>query len=538
MRFHAVPPYSPSVSPSIKPSLDARAGQALDKGRRALAARRFPDAVEAFQAAVRFAPRDAGIRHILGSALAKAGRLTEAVDALKAARDLAPNDAKVQMALADAYYMGGAHAAALPEYLRAGQLDPSNVTAWSNAGGIFRDAGEPEHALAVLHRALALDPRHHMALSNSGLAFADIGEYANARDCFSLALESKPDYDTARWNRAIVDLLRGDFANGWAGHEYRHVQVERMGGLRKFPEPRWDGKRFDGKRLLVWPEQGLGDQLQFVRFLPRVKALGGTVVLACAPPLKALFRECVPSADEIVVIDTPYDACDLQIELMSLPFILGLDSELDAARVPYLHESGVSNAIGSAIPAGADALNVGVVWAGQPKHQNDRNRSLALETLAPLFSVTGTRWFSLQKGDAAEAQLEPLNASLVAKGDTPLVPLGPLFSDFTDTARAISRLDLVITVDTGVAHLAGAMGKPVWIMLPFIPDWRWQVNRDDSPWYPNTRLFRQQRARDWGDVVGRIALALAEKVGAKSGSGEHIDDSLSSAGHVSLGACL
>lgn len=523
-------------------SLDTRAAQALDKGRRALAAKRFADAVEAFRTAARFAPRDASVHHILGAALAQSGRLAEAVDALTAARDLAPNDSKLQMALADAYFMGGAQAAALPEYLRAGQLDPHNVTAWSNAGGIFRDLGEPEHALAVLHRALALDPRHHMALSNSGLAFSDIGEYQNARDCFSLALESKPDYDAARWNRAIVDLLRGDFANGWAGHEYRHVQVARMGGLRTFPEPRWDAARFDGKRLLVWPEQGLGDQLQFVRFLPRVKALGGTVVLACAAPLQSLFRACVPAADEIVVIDKPYAACDLQVPLMSLPFELGLESELDAALVPYLHAPGnVPDAIASAIPMNVGTRKVGVVWAGQPKHQNDRNRSLALETLAPLFAMPGTQWFSLQKGDAAEAQLEPVNAALSERGVAPLVPLGPLLGDFTDTAHAIARLDLVITVDTGVAHLAGAMGVPVWLMLPFIPDWRWQVERNDSPWYPHTRLFRQQRARDWSPVVDAVASALSVTVGPAAGSAamSPASDATDRASrHVSQGACL
>lgn len=522
---------------STKQSLDTRAAQALDKGRRALAAKRFPEAVEAFRTAVRFAPRDASVRHVLGATLAQAGRLAEAVDALKAARDLAPNDAKMQMALADAYFMGGAQAAALPEYLRAGQLDPSNVTAWSNAGGIFRDLGEPEHALAVLHRALALDPRNHMALSNSGLAFSDIGEYANARDCFSLALESNPGHDAARWNRAIVDLLQGDFVNGWAGHEYRHVQVARMGGLRVFPEPRWDGARFDGKRLLVWPEQGLGDQLQFVRFLPRVKALGGTVVLACAAPLESLFRACVPSADEIVVIDQPYGACDLQIPLMSLPFVLGLGHELDAARIAYLNAPGAEpERITAAIPREDGTLNIGVVWAGQPRHQNDRNRSLALETLAPLFAIEGTRWFSLQKGDAAEAQLAPTNAALAANGTAPLTALGPLFGDFIETAHAISRLDLVITVDTGVAHLAGAMGKPVWIMLPFIPDWRWQVGRDDSPWYPHTRLFRQKRARDWSDVVSSIERAILLKVGERAHAGESAMSS--AAAVVSAGACL
>ena len=493
-----------------RPSLDTRAVRALEQGRRALVARQFPEAIEAFGTAARLAPKEASVHHALGIALAQGGKHAEAVRSLIVARDLAPRDVKIQMALADAYFKGGARAAALPEYLKVAELDPTSVVAWSNAGGIIRDLGNPERALAVLHRALALDPRHHMALSNSGLAFADIGEYQNAHDCFSLALESKPDYDIARWNRALIDLVLGNFERGWAGHEYRHVQLSRLGGLRTFPEPRWDGTRFDGKRLLVWPEQGLGDQLQFIRFLPRVKALGGTVVLACAAPLQALFRACVPDADEIVVIDKPYDACDLQVELMSLPFVLGLGGTLDADRVPYLNTVGdLPPAIEAAIPTDDETLRVGIVWAGQPKHQNDHNRSVTLETLAPLFATPGTRWYSVQKGEKAEAQLEPLNAALSAAGTSPLVPLGGLFGDFTDTAQAIARLDLVITVDTGVAHLAGAMGVPVWILLPFVPDWRWQTERSDSPWYPHTRLFRQARPREWGDVVSSVRDALA-----------------------------
>ena len=499
------------IVPQPKPTTDSRAVRALERGRRALHAGQVPEAIEAFREAVRFAPKEAGPHHALGIALVQAGQHAEAVRALAVARDLAPRDLKVGMALADAYFKGGARAAALPEYLRVAELDPTNVVAWSNAGGIIRDLGNPEKALAVLHRALALNPRHHMALSNSGLAFADMGEYDNAHDCFTLALESKPDYDVARWNRALLDLLRGDFEQGWAGHEYRHVQLARQGGLRTFPEPRWDGSRFDGKRLLVWPEQGLGDQLQFARFLPRVKALGGTVVLMCAAPLLSLFRACLPDVDEVVVIDTPYDPCDLQVELMSLPFVLGLGATLDADRIPYLHPVGdVPPAIAAAMPSDDERLHVGVVWAGQPKHLNDHNRSVTLETLAPLFATPGTRWYSVQKGEKAEAQLAPVNAALVGAGIAPLVPLGDLFGDFIDTAHAIARLDLVLTVDTGVAHLAGAMGVPVWMMLPFVPDWRWQTGRSDSPWYPGTRLFRQQRAREWESVVAAVGGALAD----------------------------
>lgn len=509
---------SRTSSPAPAPTLPARARRALDDGRRFTLAGRHDDAATALKLAASLAPRMPQIWHALGAALAAAGRPAEGAEALRTARDLAPGDAKVQVALADAHFLAGAPSRALPEYLRAVELDPTLVNAWTNAGAIFREAGEPARALGTLHRALAIDPRHAKALNNSGLAFSDMGEYGSARDCFSLALESNPGYDAARWNRAILDLLRGDFVNGWAGHEYRNVQLARMGGTRTFPEPRWDGSRFDGKRLLVWPEQGLGDQLQFVRFLPRVKALGGTVVLACAAPLQGLFRACLPDADEIVVVDTPYDACDLQVPLMSLPFVLGLGADLDADRVPYLYAPGApSEAIASALPArgGGAPLRAGVVWAGQPKHQNDRNRSLSLETLLPLFDVPGVEWYSVQKGDAAEAQLAPVNEALASRGVRAITPLGPSFGSFIDTAHALAALDVVITVDTGVAHLAGAMGVPVFVLLPHVPDWRWQVDRSDSPWYPRTRLFRQATARDWTPVVASVRDAVASLVASR-----------------------
>jgi Flp pilus assembly protein TadD len=466
--------------------------------------------MEALTDATRLVPTSAPLWFALGDACARAKRSERAVSALQRACELAPSDARYRIALADAYFLGGAKASALPEYLRAAELEPTNVTAWSNAGAIFQQLGQPEQALGALHRALALDPRHALSLNNSGLAFCELGDFALARQCLSLAVEVKPDYEAARWNRAILDLLHGDYARGWEGHELRHVQLGRMGGLRSFPEPRWQGELFDGKRLLIWPEQGLGDQLQFVRFIPRVKARGGTVILACAAPLREMFTALVPDADEVVVIDTPYGACDLQAPLMSLPYILELGDELDAHRIPYIKPLGeIPASIDHALPLGLPKPRIGVVWAGQPKHQNDHNRSISLEILAPLFDVRGVDWFSVQKGEAAEARLEELNDSRAETRQSYITPLGPMFSNFIDTSHALSRLDLVITVDTAVAHLAGAMGVPCWVLLPFTPDWRWQLDRNDTPWYPSLRLFRQPARGDWQSVVNKVQHELA-----------------------------
>lgn len=503
--------------------ISPQANTAMTSGRRALDEGRFEDAVRAFRKAVTLAPRQSALHFALGTACMKAGKPAESIAPMLCARDLAPDNFDFQLGLADAYYLAQQSAHALPEYLRAGAMRPDVAGPWSNAGALFREAGRPELALEALHRALMIDPNHASALSNSALAFHDIGEFSAARDSVELALQSRPDYGEAHWNRAVLDLLHGDFARGWAGHEYRTVQMAKMGPLRSYPQPRWNGERFDGKRLLLWPEQGLGDQLQFARFIPRVKALGGTVVLVCSAPLLPLLRANCPQADEVVALGDAFEPVDLQLPIMSVPHVLRLGASLDAHCVPYIHTRGDIRArlndVLPPLPVSSERkLRVGLAWAGQPKHTNDRNRSLKLETLRPLLGIPGIEWYSLQKGDGAEAQLEPFNELSAAQSQPTVTPLGPLFSNFDDTAHAVSRLDVVITVDTSVAHLAGAMGVPVWLLIPFVPDWRWQVKRTDSPWYPTARLFRQDKASDWSTVMNCVGAALGEALRRASGA--------------------
>lgn len=496
-------------------TVSPQANSAVAVGRRALDEGRFDDAVRAFRKAVTLAPKQSAFHFALGMSCIKAAKPAEAIAPMICARDLAPDNYDFQMGLADAYYLAQQPAHALPEYLRAGAMRTDAAAPWSNAGALFREAGRPELALDALHRALTIDPNNASALCNSALAFHDIGEFGAARESVELALHARPDYAEAHWNRAILDLLHGDFARGWAGHEFRTVQLAKMGSVRSYPEPRWNGERFDGKRLLLWPEQGLGDQLQFARFIPRVKALGGTVVLVCSAALVPLLRASCPQADEIVALGEPFAPVDLQLPIMSVPHVLKLSASLDVHTVPYIHARGdvrtrLSDVLPSLPMSGGRKLRVGLAWAGQPKHTNDRNRSLKLEALRPLLSIPGIEWFSLQKGDGAEAQLEPFNDLSATESQPTVTPLGPLFSNFEDTAHAVARLDVVITVDTSVAHLAGAMGVPVWLLIPFVPDWRWQINRADSPWYPSARLFRQQKAGDWSTVIHSVALGLDE----------------------------
>ena len=503
-----------------KQNIHPQAAVAIANGRKALDAGRFEQAVRAFRKAVTLAPTQSAVHYALGIACLKAQRPAEAIAPMQCARDLAPDDYEFQLGLADAYYLSQQPAHALPEYLRAGALCPTAVVPWSNVGALYRESGRPELALDALARALTIDPTNATALCNSAIALHDLGEFSAARDSVELALQSRPDYPEAYWNRALLDLLNGDFARGWAGHEFRTVQLAKMGRLRIFPQPRWNGERFDGKRLLLWPEQGLGDQLQFVRFLPRVKQLGGTVVLACSAPLLSLFRANCPDADQIVAIDESFDQVDLQLPLMSIPYVLQLKSNIHAERVPYLGPTGdIRERLNHVLPVErsdkSGPLRVGIAWAGQPKHVNDRNRSLTLETLRPLLSVPGVEWYSLQKGETAEAQIEPFNLASRELNWPSVTALGPAVTNFNDTAHAVRRLDVVISVDTSVAHLAGAMNVPVWMLIPFVPDWRWQTKRTDSPWYSSARLFRQPTAGDWSSVMTQVAGALEMQSRAK-----------------------
>ena len=301
------------------------------------------------------------------------------------------------------------------------------------------------------------------------------------------------------------------FARCWEGHEFRRYNWPSWGGLRSFPQQRWNGERFDGKRLLLWPEQGIGDQLQFARFIPRVKALGGTVVLGCSSGLVSLFKANCPDADEVVVIGESFSQVDLQLPLMSVPHVLRLRDRLDASVVPYFQAHGkAATELHRALPdvtlAQGRALRVGIAWAGQPKHLNDRNRSLMLETLRPLLTC-GLEWFSLRR-DAAKSSLR-VQCAFQRNVNACHHAAWSAVADFNDTAHAVSRLDVVISV-VRPSRIWGRDGRAGMAAYSFVPDWRWQVTRDDSPWYPSARLFRQPNPGDWSTVVAQVANVLAE----------------------------
>ena len=297
----------------------------------------------------------------------------------------------------------------------------------------------------------------------------------------------------------------GRFEQGWPGYEWRW-KCKEFGSLPPFHPPLWDGSPLDGRTILVHAEQGLGDTLQFIRYAPLVHQRGGRVILVCQPPLIGLLTRS-PGVERLVAQGEALPDYDVHVPLMSLPGLLGTTLESVPADVPYLDAEpqlveAWRHRLGS-----YPGFKVGIVWQGNPKFRLDRRRSIPLAQFAPLARVPGVHLFSLQKGPGAE--------QLAAVTDRfPVTDLGRRLDDFMDTAAVLKNLDLVISVDTAIAHLAGALGIPVWVALPFVPDWRWLMDREDSPWYPTMRLFRQARPGQWEDVFQRIAEALQRRLAA------------------------
>jgi len=429
----------------------------------------IPEAAAALERALAFKPDYADAHNNLGIVRQDQGRLDEAIACLR----------------------------------RALALRPDYAEAHSNLARALRHHGDPESAIEHAQRALALNPGLVKTYGVLGNCYLDEGKIDAVFEALRLGLAWAPEDAELNWNLSIVELLSGHFPKAWHDYEWRFRTNPEL--ERPFRQPRWDGTVHPGQRLLVHAEQGLGDTIQFARYLPLVKARVGDameIVFECQRPLARLLHG-FPGIDPLVVreddarVAAPFD---LHAPLLSLPGFFG--TTLDTVPTPPALTVDPDESRPWAARLGPlSGLKVGLVWAGNPDHRGDRQRSMALSQLAPLAAVNGVKLLSLQKG--RDAEIRQHGASLN------LVELGSQFSDFTATAAAIANLDLVISVDTAVAHLAATLGKPTWILLPFSPDWRWLLGREDSPWYPSVRLFRQPRRGDWESVVRAVAQALA-----------------------------
>jgi len=360
-----------------------------------------------------------------------------------------------------------------------------------------------EEAEGLHRRAIAIKPDFADAHYNLGVALHGQGRFDEALASYDEAARLNPEFVDARWNRAFLWLTMGRFAEGWREHEWRWRRKHQP--PRSFPQPLWKGEPIAGRTILLHNEQGVGDTLQFVRYAPLVAAQGARVLVQVQRPLARLVRASLDGGIEVLAEGDLLPPFDLHAPLLSLPLAFATTLETVPARIPYLKADAAAAARWRSRIGPLPGLKIGLVWAGNAQHKNDRNRSIALERLMPLVDEVKARWFSLQVGERAG------DLARVASGR--INNLADRFTDFAETAAAIDNLDLVISVDTAVAHLAGALGKPAWVLLPAVPDWRWLLVRSDNPWYPTARLFRQPARGDWDSVMQALRAALHELAG-------------------------
>jgi tetratricopeptide (TPR) repeat protein len=465
------------------------------------------EALASYERAIALVPGHAEAWNNRGIALGHLRRQAEAIASYERAIALRPGYASAHNNLGHALGGLGRLAEALASFERAIALSPDHAEAHSNRGIVLCDLERYDEALASCERAIALQPDYAEAHYNRGNALRELHRHAEAAQSYERAIAFRPDHASAHWNLADCRLLLGDFARGWQEYEWRWKLERREAGRREFPQPLWLGDRpVDGQTVLLHSELGLGDTVLFCRYARELAALGAKVVLEVQPPLQELLAG-LEGVSEIVARGAPLPAFDCHCPLMSLPLAFRTDLTSVPARVPYVRADPRHIAAWDARLGRKQKPRVGLVWSGSAALKNDK-RSMTLAQMLPLVR-DWAEWISLQK-DVPEAD----RALLAARAD--LRHVGGELRDFADTAALVELMDVVVTVDTSVANLAGAMGKPVWIMLPFNPhDWRWMLEREDSIWYPTARLFRQSAAGEWAGLIHRVDEELTRQLGAR-----------------------
>jgi Flp pilus assembly protein TadD len=454
-------------------------------------------AVDLISRALRVRPDAAQFHCHLAENLRALRKYDEATASFGRAIALAEDDPAIHNSFGAALAEMRRYDPAIEQFRRAIEIKSDFADAYSNLGAALVATGALDDAIAALQTALQLNPNSRGAHNNLGNALFNKGRFFEAISAFEKVASANPNDPKIHANLALGYLLLGDFSQGWREHEWR-LKVPEIVGTRQFAQPRWDGGDLDGKKILLHPEQGFGDIIQFVRFVPQVAACGGWVILESPAELFRLFDQFRDIA-QVVQRDRPSPHFDVQCPLVSLGSVLNITAGTIPSQVPYLKgDPELVQRWGERFDAGERHLRVGLAWGGRPE---PRNRSVRLAEFSPLASLDSVVFYSLQKGIAAAQAADP-------PPGLRLIDWSADLTDFAETAALIEHLDLILTIDTAVAHLAGAMGKRVWILLQWIPDWRWMLERTDSPWYPTMRLFRQMKTGDWAEVLQRVASSL------------------------------
>lgn len=467
------------------------------------AQRNFDGAIQSFQRALDINPGYAEARLNLANILKTVGRLDEAVALYRQVLETNPTLAQAHNNLGAAFLELLRLEDAAASFAQAIALDPRYVEAISNLGTVMRGLGQVEEAVRLHLQALSIQPQYADAHNNLGNAYLDEMEYQSAGECYRKALSIDANHVDAHINLGFLSLLMGDFKNGWAHNAWRRRGKELSLWPRNYPQPLWDGGNLNGRSIFIYPEQGVGDFIQCARFVENVIRLGGDVTLEVPRSLVPLFDHFLPDL-KLIVSGDAIPEFDCHASVMDLPGLLGIDLNALPGKTSYITPSPDAQAIWQKRLADGQGLRVGLVWAGNPKHKNDRARSMDPALLQPLTHVEGVTLYSFQVG-GDENGLAKIGADQV-------VDLKADLTDYGQTAAALSCMDVLVTVDTSVAHLGGAMGLPTWILVPTIVDWRWLLDREDSPWYPSVRLYRQKAKGDWAGVVDTIVQDLLKRL--------------------------
>jgi len=504
-----------------------RAATALDPGHvdahanlaASLAAQRqFVPALTEADLALALQPAHAGAsvtRALILNELQRPGDALDATGQL-AADSATRHDALFQRAWSLARLQRMDEARELLERLLA--QDPQHWYARFELAAILAHLRRPDEAIAQYDRLLQVRPDDPRAFYNRGLVQYTLGNFASARAAFEDVLARDPRFPLAAFQLGMIDLLEGNYTDGWRRHEDRWDVPLNRAHQRPFTQAAWlGGADIDGQTLLVHAEQGLGDTLQFVRYLPALAKRCGRLVFECPPPLAGLLRRSLPASVEVLAFGSALPAFDRHCPLLSVPLAVGTTVDSIPADCPYLVPDPVRVALWRDRLGACGGACIGLAWSGNPHHDNDRHRSIALEAWSGLMrriaerSPRPVRFVSLQN------HLRPGDRDALA-AEPALHYFGEAIGDFDDTAALASLCDLVICVDTAAAHLAGALGMPTWVLLPYVPDWRWMLQRADSPWYPTMRLFRQAEMANWVPVLEVVEGALGNFLGAAGGA--------------------
>jgi tetratricopeptide (TPR) repeat protein len=458
------------------------------------------DAVTYYQKALELNPTLADAWNALGVIFQEKGQSEDAIRHYQKAVALDPDLADAYYNLGKVFWETGRRDEAITYYQKALQLNPNSAEVYNNLGFCLQEKGRYDEALAYFQRAIGLDPNFAEAYFNLALFYHDRNLPDEAVKYYGKAIEQKPDFVDAHWNMACALLLAGKFERGWREYEWRWKLKDHRG--HTFPLTQWDGSDISGRTILLHAEQGFGDAIQFVRYAPLVAERGARVIMQCPEEVVSLFRR-VKGVDHVFPDGAELSAFDLHCPLLSLPRVFGTTLENIPVEIPYITADPLlARKWEDRLQGEGPRLRVGLVWTGRTKAKRERGRSCSLDLFSALARFYDVTFYSLQKGEGAEqAKTPPKGMRLIDHSEE--------IHDFSDTAAFIENLDLVISIDTAVSHLAGALGKPVWTLLPFVPDWRWMLNWDDSPWYPTMRLCRQPLPGDWEAVIWDIARELA-----------------------------